>query len=168
MAATGISGGEELMKYLAKMAKAKGLAKAGIPEGATNTETGVSIPMYAAMNEFGGRITVTDKMRGFLSATKGIHLRKDKQYIDIPSRPFLRQTVEKQRKKWVEDLGKLLTAGRPTADALEIMGGRMAEDIRAEVKSGNFAPNRWPKPSGNPPLYDSGDMVASIDYEVVL
>lgn len=167
MAATGINGGEKLMATLKKLAEAKGVVKAGIPEGATN-QNGVSIPMYAAMNEFGGRIAVTPKMRGFLGATKGIHLRKGKQYIDIPSRPFLRQTVEKQRKQWVEDLGKLLTAGRSVADALEIMGGRMAENIRAEVKAGNFVPNRWPKPSGNPPLYDSGDMVASIDYEVVL
>lgn len=167
MAATGLQGGEKLKRKLAELANARGMVKAGIPEGATN-QNGVSIPMYAAMNEFGGQIAVTDKMRGYLAAVKGVHLKKSTKYINIPSRPFLRQTVEKNRQQWVSDLKKLLLSGRSVPEALELMGIRMADDIRATVKAGNFAPNRWPKPSGNPPLYDSGDMVASIDYEVVL
>lgn len=164
-----IIGQEHVLATLKQIAEKKGrgaVAKAGILEGSKNQQ-GVSIPMYAAMNEFGGRIPVTPKMRRYLSAAKGIHLGKNKRFINIPSRPFMRMTVDRCYHTWVDDLGRLLKAGRGPLEALDIMGSRMAEDIRATIKTGRFAPNVIKKPSGNPPLYDSGDMLHSIDHEVV-
>lgn len=45
--------------------------------------------IYASIHEFGGRIGVTDKMRRFLAAVKGIYLRKSTSFITIPARPYV-------------------------------------------------------------------------------
>ena len=48
---------------------------------------------YARIHQFGGKIKVTPKMRAFLHH-KGIHLRKNTQFINIPARPYLGVTQE--------------------------------------------------------------------------
>ena len=46
----------------------------------------------ANANEFGARIKVTKKMRGYLAAALGVHLKKTTTEIIIPERSFLRST----------------------------------------------------------------------------
>ncbi len=43
---------------------------------------------YSRIHQFGGKITVTPRMRAYLRY-KGIYLRKNTQYITIPARPYL-------------------------------------------------------------------------------
>ena len=44
---------------------------------------------YGQIHEYGGKIRVTPRMRGYLAAVHGIHLKKDTSHITIPKRPFM-------------------------------------------------------------------------------
>jgi hypothetical protein len=50
----------------------------------------------ALIHEFGARIKVTDKMRGFL-ATRGFHLKETTKHLVIPARPRWQLVLEKSR-----------------------------------------------------------------------
>lgn len=58
---------------------------------------------YAPVHEFGARIPVTDKMRGFLH-WKGIHLKKSTTEIVIPQREWFKPTVDKSRPSIVQKM----------------------------------------------------------------
>lgn len=51
---------------------------------------------YSRIHQFGGKITVTPKMRKFLHY-KGIHLKRSTSYVTIPPRPFLGVTMSDKR-----------------------------------------------------------------------
>ena len=57
--------------------------------------------VYAAIHEFGGKITVTPKMRAYLHSM-GLHLRKDTGFITIPARPYVKPTYKNSRKRIVD------------------------------------------------------------------
>lgn len=63
--------------------------------------------VYAAIHEFGGKIDVSAKMRGFLHA-HGFHLSKRKTQITIPARPYVWPAYEKQRREIVRVIGREL------------------------------------------------------------
>lgn len=52
---------------------------------------------YAAIQEFGGRIFITNKMRAFLHAVLDIHPRASTQYVNIPAQPYIRPAFEERR-----------------------------------------------------------------------
>lgn len=112
---------------------------AGVWENAKNKITGELVAPYAAANEFGAVIPVTDKMRGFFFHRFGI--RKSNKPVVIPPRPFMRHTFETKRKQWVENLRKALAGGASIMDALNLVGMRMAQDIQATIKSDMPPPN---------------------------
>src|SRR6056297_1288517 len=60
--------------------------------------------MIARVHEFGTKIEVTPKMRAYLHA-KGLHLRADTQYINIPERSFVRSTADED-KSLISDIGR--------------------------------------------------------------
>lgn len=134
-----IDGMDRILEKLASIA-GDGKVKAGVLEGATNAK-GTSVLQYAPIQEFGGIIPVTKKMRGFLAAVYGIYLKKTTGVISIPSRPFLRTTYEQNADKWVEHLGRAIEAGRSVEDALELVGMEMEDDIINTIKSNLPPPN---------------------------
>jgi len=65
--------------------------------------------VYAAIQEFGGRIiqTVTARQQKFLAAAKSIFVKIGSQLnIDIPPRPYVRTAWEKKKDKVIETIQK--------------------------------------------------------------
>lgn len=89
----------------------------------------------AAVQEFGTKIPVTDKMRGFLGS-QGLHLKKSTTHITIPPRPFMRDSFDNN----IDEIGETGIAlankaleGKITADeTLEIWG----DSFKAIIKNG--------------------------------
>jgi len=52
---------------------------------------------YGRVHEFGAVIPVTERMRRFLAAVKGMHLRKSTTSIHIPKRPFMRPALRRAK-----------------------------------------------------------------------
>lgn len=171
---TTLKGGDKLIRKLQDMARSAPVVKAGVmadsPGGATYPD-GKSAVMVAVIQEFGGEVTVTPKMRGWLAANLGIHLKKTTTRLVVPPRPFMRQTVKTHRADWVKRLGQLLRHGYSPEQALEEMGRTMMEDIQATIDdSPSWATPDSPltlaqKESGKP-LYHTGVLRGSIWYEV--
>jgi len=133
------------------------------------------VVVYAPIQEFGGSIPVTDKMRGFLAANYGIHLRKSTGSINIPPRSFIRSTYEEHRDEWVENVADALNAGREVDDALDLVGERMEDAIIQKIASGvppeNSAATTVIKQQTAPgavgrTLQQTGSLVHAISHEV--
>ena len=68
----------------------------------------------ANVQEFGAKIPVTEKMRAFFRGAFNISLKKSTKVINIPSRPFIRQTFDKEQAELIEagfDLSRLIIDG---------------------------------------------------------
>ena len=119
MATKYIKGGEALKAKLEELAKAVstgGTLKVGFFEGSTE-EDGTSIPMLAAIHNFG--------------APK----RK------IPPRPFFSNMVKDHKKEWPEELATdLKVANYDTKTALELLAETMKGQLRDAITNGNFVP----------------------------
>ena len=102
--------------------------------------------------------------------------------VTIPPRPFMRNTIKREKDVWTRDLGKLLMDGMPVSEALREIGARMADDIgktidnqmdikdnapstkrRKERPVSGGAKNETHTPG---PLVDTGSLRGSIWYEV--
>ena len=149
-----IKGGDKYKKFLAKMAEIAGGVKAGILEGATNSETHEPIAPYAVYNEFGTR--------------------------NIPARPFMRTVAKARPKTWVGIMVKHIRgrAQNPAIwkEALGKAGAQMKDDIINSIQNGSWTPNapatiaakkRKGKVEPDHPLIDTGQMLAAVSYEVV-
>lgn len=167
-----MTGADSIIQQLEKLADAKGLVKAGILEGAQNKD----VLEYAPAQEFGAKIKVTAKMRGFLAANYDIHLKASTTHIVIPPRPFMRTTFQQHWREWVEILASALRAGVAAEVALEHVGMRMQDDIIAQILSNMPPPNsaattmikqkEAPGAVGRT-LYKTGRLAHSIDYQVI-
>lgn len=95
----------------------------------------------------------------------------------IPERPFMRQTMEANRRQIVSMMKKLLTKvtslqmNRITA--LEVVGQFIQDRMVQTIDQANFAPNspetvvrKTLGGTKNQPLVDTGQMRSSIRYEV--
>lgn len=120
----------------------------------------------AAKNEYGGTFPTDDeyKARG---AAKGVDVPDE---ITIPPRPFMQNTVTKQKAKWAKTAIQITKDNGGDIDkALTIVGRRAQEDIVATIEEGYFTPNseRTKKiKNKDAPLIDTGEMLKSIDWEV--
>jgi len=76
------------------------IAVLGIPDGKPS--------MIAKVQDRGATIPVSDRMRGFLSAAYGIHLRKETTHINIPGRHFWEDSLRVVKRKGKKDLRKLI------------------------------------------------------------
>ena len=150
-----LSGGEELAPALAKLA-AK-LAKpatlsVGFLEGKTYPENGTSLPLVAAMNEYGHR----------MGAAPG----------SVPPRPFFRNMVAAKKGRWPATLAKLLQANEFDAvKSLRLMGegikGQLQQSIGSNTPPPN-APSTVARKGSAATLIDTGFMLRNVDYEVNL
>ena len=168
-----LSGLEKLIENLGKIPQEGGV-KAGV---LANERAGAGEVLdYAPIQEFGGSIVVTDKMRGYLGAVHDVHLKKTKTTIVIPPRPFLRITCETKANEWVECLAKGINKGIDESTLWELMGTRMQDDIKETIRSNvppensamtkKFKKENYPTHE-NDTLRMSDKLHNSIDYEVL-
>lgn len=123
----------------------------------------------AKIQEFGKTIKVTDKMRRFFFAKFGVRLKKDTTEIRIPPRPFLQQTVDAYKNKWLKQLGILLAETGDTNKSLSILGEQVVADIKYIMENGDFIKNSplTVKAKGkDSPLINTGDLRNSVAYDV--
>ncbi|MBE7084267.1 MAG: hypothetical protein E7373_06690 [Clostridiales bacterium] len=157
----------------------------------THEGSGLNNATLGAIHEFGATVNVTDKMRKYLHFL-GIHLKKDTQQIEIPSRPFLGTLLNKDVKEYIYNaaeldgddlkLDTLLAEERSEAngsfmeDLANIVGAKALEMVQTAFSTGGY-PDKWQPISeitkkqrlgdpNNPPLTDTGDLRDSVTVEV--
>lgn len=129
--------------------------------------------MIAHVHEYGCDIKVTDKMRAYLSAAKGIHLKKSTTVIRIPERSFIRAGFNEHeagwRKKAEELINEAVTGNIPVDAMLDMLGldlaGKIQEFARDLKSPTNSSATVKLKGSSNP-LVDTGRMIGAIKHEV--
>lgn len=141
-----IRGGDKLAAALTAIAR--NLSKAetlrvGFLEGSTATNGG-SIPLRAAMNEFG-----TAK---------------------APPRPFMRNMIAAKSDEWPDAIASALKANDHDAQkALELAGegikGQMQQSI-VDLVSPPLAASTIARKGFDKPLIEHGDMLRAVDYEI--
>jgi len=118
MAKQVLKGGDKLRKALDDLAKKVargGTVQAGVFEDATYSD-GTPVAQVAQWDEFGTK--------------------------SAPPRPFMRQTINDNQDKWGPDLAKALQAtDYNVAAALDIVGERIASQIRDTIMYAEFKPN---------------------------
>jgi len=132
-----------------------------------------NIAMRGFINEYGIRIDVTDKMRGYLHSI-GLHLKADTAVITIPSRPFMRDAFEKNHTLLMESISKWY--GEVIEKKIELktffdrIGVMMTEQIKNSIRDGGWVSNHpitIEIKGSSRPLIDSGEMLESVKYQVV-
>jgi hypothetical protein len=184
-------GGDKLAAKLKeisdRVAAAKGI-RVGFLEGATY-EDGTSLPVVAAVQEFGGTIKVEAhqvdiyrKLSADGDFLRGGRFVKQSQSnfqtthdvaeytVTIPARPYFRPMVAEHKAEWPEQLGKLLKAADYDANtALMQMGEVIAGELRASilaVTAPALAASTVKAKGSDKPLVASGHMLNSVDYEI--
>ncbi|HFF9119475.1 TPA: hypothetical protein ACGFAU_004512 [Yersinia enterocolitica] len=151
----GISGGDKLEAALAAISEnIKLQMNVGILAGATNRDTGDPIAPYAAANEYGT--------------------------LNIPARPFMRNTVAEKSGEWGRTLGGLVAGKAHDAGSIEkafnILGAVMVQDIRDSIEHSIPPPNtqstinnkrRKGRASPDKTLVDSASMQGAVDFEII-
>lgn len=186
-----LTGGEKLQKYLeeleSNLSSGTGL-KVGFLEGSTYPD-GTSVPMVAAVQEFGGSIQIPARTQTiyrrvnertgniddyrFVKASKS-NLAQTVQVpahtITIPSRPFFRQMLAEKSPQWGADMTEIMKSSDYDAKkTLSLMGERIVGQLKESITSMAEPPNASStvrKKGFNNPLIASGHMQSSVDYEV--
>lgn len=191
LASVGVMVSGELEKLLKRYITPDIVVKAGVLENATRGEGGTPVAEYAAYNEYGATIEIPERTQTLYFKRKrdgsvgNRFVKKGKSdfaqdasvkahTVTIPSRPFLRSTLDAKADAWCDNLAEALEAGRTPKEAMRLVGRRMADDIQATIKS-NMPPDnaestkrrKNAKGAGKGTLIDSGSLLKSIDYEVV-
>lgn len=126
----------------------------------------------ANANEYGARIKVTQKMRGYLAKVLGVHLKKTTTYIIIPERSFLRSTFddEVKLKRMFKSVDAVVDENFNAKTALNILGLMAAKEVRATitagVEPGNSDLTKKIKGSSKP-LMNKGRLRQGIKHAVV-
>lgn len=188
MGADGLHGGDRLQQYLdgllARVSSAQAV-RVGFLEGQTYPD-GTSVPMVAAVNEFGGSMNIPERTQDLnfkVNANTGQSrfAKADKanfaqtvtipaHTVTIPARPFFRTMLGAHAKEWGAQAGKVLKGANFDAKvALERMGtviqGELQDSIRAMKTPPNAASTAREKGFNNP-LIDTGVMLRSVNFEV--
>lgn len=128
-----------------------------------------SISARAIVNEFGAKIKVSKKMRGFFFWKFKIHLKK--KIIIIPERPFMKQTFDRSKnainKRIQIEYNNILQGKLSAKQTLSRIGEWYIAKIKNTISKGNFVNNsEFTKVQKNSskPLIDSGEMKNSIEH----
>lgn len=132
-----------------------------------------TILMIASVQEFGCKITVTDKMRAYLHS-QGLHLKASTKQITIPERSFIRSGFDEQKdryeKRAAKMLDKVLHLELPVDTFFTVLGEYIAGQLQTYLTDVRTPPNHpfttAQKGSTNP-LIDSGRMRQAITHRVV-
>lgn len=141
------------------------------PSSPKKSKDGSDILLYAAANEFGAQITVTDKMRRYLHAI-GLHLKKSTTIIKIPERSFMRSTfdksavIDKVMKRFERFLNMMIEGKSNPVDLMGGAGDVMVSEIKSTITS-NVTPENAEftvkqKGAGKGTLFASGSLLKSI------
>lgn len=92
--------------------------------------------------------------------------------VDIPSRPFLRKSVDENEDKiraFLEEKGEDIVAGATTEQVLKEIGIFQKDLIQEKIKEGSYKPNALAtirRKGSSKPLIDTGRMRQSVNYEI--
>lgn len=150
---TKIKGGKRFRRVITEKKKLMQsldiLVVAGIPRESRNTESGESIPVYGAQNEFG----VPSQ--------------------NIPERSFLRSTLEEQDKEYKDGLNQIaegvIKRGKSARQGAGLLGVKIEADIKTKILTLKTPPNSpytLERKNGSNPLIDTGSMKDSIKFEI--
>ena len=136
-------------KLLAAFRELEGLeVRIGFQSGENAEENGADLAEVAAFNELGT--------------------------VHIPSRPFLRNSVDAHMGEivpFVEDtLNRIVNNGMGAQDTLQRTGSFMKGLVQKEIVSGHYAPNApatIAKKGSDVPLVDDGQLRDSVNYQIV-
>lgn len=139
-----ITGGDKLQKSLARYLKMKKMhVQAGVLEGATYTD-GTKVAPIAAIQEFG---------------------------IGVPALGFLSRTVQEHSSIWTKGFAELMQS-MPPEKALGLLGEQMKGDIMLTIQAigaaGGNSKETIKRKGFDKPGIDTGTMLRSIDYEVII
>lgn len=129
--------------------------KVGIIDGSEqHSDSGLSVAMIAAINEFGTQRHPTGGNR-------------------IPPRPFMGPSMAKHKKEYVamfaKDAPKVLLRLKSRKTMFDAVGKKAVLDMKHFIKDGDFEPlsDRQIKKKGHAaPLFHTFQMMDAIDYEV--
>ena len=153
-----------------------------IDSEAKHADSNLTMPELAYILEYGARVKVTPKMRGFFASgglkneadeKSPVFLKKSTNYINIPPRPMLRMTAREHHKEWVQTAGELskgvLRNKVESAKAFQVLADEIARDIKKTMQNGAFTPNAplTVKLKGkNTPLINTFDLLNAVRGEV--
>ena len=157
----GFNGGDRLANILAeiqKNAESGAFVKVGFLDKATYTATPGANPVFVAQvaywNNFG-----TSRMSA-----------DGKTIVRTPPRPFFSQMIAANSGSWGSDLAKILRHnGYNSHAALELMGERMEDQLKAAIVDFNSVPlkeSTIARKGNADQLKDTKTMLRSISYEV--
>jgi len=133
---------------------------------------GGEIGMIAAVHEYGTKIPVTQKMRGWFGAN-GFPLRKDTQYIVIPERSFIRggydEYIDKTADKIETLLPHVISLALDSSAFLDAIGTDLASHIKKYMNELDDPPNAdmtVERKNSSNPLIDSGRLRGAITHRL--
>ena len=137
----------ERLAHIAKGVTDEPQVKVGFLSEATYPD-GTSVAMVAAVNEFG-------------APSRG-----------QPPRPFFRLMVAQHRHEWPSAIGKVYKAtdfnAQKTLDQMgQLIKGELQQSIR-DLTEPPLAPSTVARKQFDKPLIDTGHMLNSVDYEVIM
>lgn len=137
--------GERVIRELDKLNEL--IVKVGFQQGEASEDDGTDICDVAAWNELGT--------------------------INIPSRPFMRDTVENNENEISDFMQKevldIVKNGKTAEQAFKEIGIKVKDLMQQTITEGNFTPNAPStirKKGSSKPLIDSGRMRQSVNYVI--
>ena len=88
---------------------------------------------------------------------------------NIPPRPFMRYTEQKNKRKWFEFVRDMLPQNMDLEKTMSFLGDLIAEDVRDSIIDWDTPPNRpstIARKGFNDPLIDTGRMRDSVGWKV--
>lgn len=188
MSADGLHGGDRLQQYLDRLlarVSSGHAVRVGFLEGATYPD-GTSVPMVAAVQEFGGSMNIPERTQDLnfkvnANTGKSRFAKADKanfaqtvtipaHTVTIPARPFFRNMLDQKASGWGAQAGKALKAADFDAKVAltrmgELIQGELQESIR-DFTNPALAPSTIRAKGFDKPLIQSGTLLRSVNYEV--
>lgn len=140
--------GERIFRELNKLSKL--MVAIGFQHGEATYENGADVCDVAAFNEFG----------------------TDHGTYHIPSRPFMRQSVDLNEDEITEFLQKKvdeIIGGKTAEQVLKEIGIFQKDLVQTEIEEGDFEENKEStilRKGSDHPLIDTGLMLQSVNYQI--
>ena len=129
----------------------------------------------AAILNTGATIRVTKKMRGYLSAVLGIHLKKSTHVIRLPARPFVKKTASLFKRKLADrmkiEYNNMLGGKQNAKKTLARIGEWYVGKTKYVMTHVSFTANSSAtvrKKGSSRPLIDSGETRSSTTHREVM
>ena len=187
-----ITGGEKLEATLRKLSEKvnkAALLRVGFLEGSTEAKDGLSTPLLAFWNEFGGRYTLGERdVTTYKSISANGEYNKNGRFVKkknanfaetfhvgpsevyVPPRPFFRRMIRLGRDHWGRDLAKILKGVDYDAETgMNLLGQQMIGELQTSIRANVYAPLKpatISRKGNDQQLIDSGDMWNAVNCEV--